>query len=158
MCIFALGPATVPRSFSVSPIYLSLFSTVIGRLFPGRFEFQISCDHRVGRRGNNRLSSVSTRLCAVICFRRPPPLPLPSSPVVRNRHRDLRRAVSPVTSHFYLWRHPVCIRIDSVIYFTADSERGSVPLPASARKGEFRDCVFDLLHFVHVACDVTITL
>lgn len=38
---------------------------------PQRFEFQIPRDHRVGRRGNNRLSSVSTRLCAVICFRRP---------------------------------------------------------------------------------------
>lgn len=92
MCIFALGPATVPRSFFVSPICLPLFPSVIGRLSPGRFEFQIPRDHRVDRRGNNRLSSVSTRLCAVICFRRP--RPRPRGPVIRNRHRDLRRGIS----------------------------------------------------------------
>jgi len=73
MCIFALR---VPRPFrarSSSRLSVtSLSRTVIGRAFPERFEFQIPRDHRVDRRGNNRLSSVSTRLCAVICFRRPP--------------------------------------------------------------------------------------
>lgn len=92
MCIFALGPATAFRARSSSrlSVYLS-FPPVIGRLSPGRFEFQIPRDHRVDRRGNNRLSSVSTRLCAVICFRRPHPL---RGPVIRNRHRDLRRGIS----------------------------------------------------------------
>jgi len=51
-------------SISLFPRYRPAFS--------GRFEFQIRRDHRVGCRGNNRLSSVSTRLYAVICFRRPP--------------------------------------------------------------------------------------
>lgn len=150
MCIFASSP----RSFSASRICPPRLPSVIGPAFSGRFEFQIRRDHRVGRRGNNRLSSVSTRLRAVICFRRPTPL---FGPVIRNRNRDLSGAVSLVTSHFYLWRHPVCIRIDSVIYFAADSEiAGSAA--SQARKGEFRDPRFDLLRLRNVACDVTITL
>lgn len=133
MCIFAPGPAAVPRSFFVSPICFTSLSHRYRPAFPERFEFQIPRDHRVDRRGNNRLSSVSTRLCAVICFRRPSPLRLYVTDTA------IYGAVSLVTPHFYLWRHPVCIRIDSVIYFAADSDAS--PRCQPARKGEFRDCV-----------------
>lgn len=70
-------PGSRDRSaFVLRLAYLSISLSLRYRpAFPGRFEFQIPrADHRVGRRGNNRLSSVSTRLCAVICFRRPTPL------------------------------------------------------------------------------------
>lgn len=125
MCNFCLesrGPFRVRSSsclsFFLPPRYRPAFS--------GRFEFQIRprlpfCPPlRVGRRGNNRLSSVSTRLCTVICFR--PPVPCA---VICVTDTAIYGAVSLVTSHFYLWRHPVCIRIDSVIYFAADSDAGS---------------------------------
>lgn len=131
------------RSSSRLSVYLS-FSTVIGRLSPDALNFKFGRDHRVGRRGNNRLSSVSTRLCAVICFRRPPRSP------TRLYVTDtaIYGAVSLVTSHFYLWRHPVCIRIDSVIYFTADSDAGPLPAGTKRRISRLR---FDLLllHFEH---------
>lgn len=73
MCIFApaRGGSAFARSLLLS-LSLSFTSLCYRATLPRRFEFQIPRGRRVGRRGNNRLSSVSTRLCAVICFRRPP--------------------------------------------------------------------------------------
>lgn len=67
--------------------------------------------------------------------------PSPSDLVYTYRHtpRSTRRGISRVP-HFYLWRHPVCIRIDSVIYFAVD---GAGPLYNTTREGEFRRPRFD---------------
>lgn len=96
---------TVPLSLSLSLLivfstsfYLSVSLFPSYRpAFPGRFEFQILCDRYVGhcRRGNNRLSSLSTRLCAVICCRRPP-----TWYIRTDTNRDLHGAVSLASRTF----------------------------------------------------------
>lgn len=63
--------------------------------------------------------------------------------------RAIYGALVSGSPHFYLWRHPVCIRIDSVIYFAADtcSSLSLTPLTRVCRggrgKGEFRKPRFD---------------
>lgn len=120
MCIFALGPATVPRSFFVSPICLPLSLPPLSAGFPlDALNFKF------------RATTVST-VAATTDFRVFPPAyalsfvsvaPIPSAARLYVTDTAIYGAVSP---HFYLWRHPVCIRIDSVIYFAADSDaRGS---------------------------------
>ena len=79
------------------------------------------------------------------CHLFPSPTLLSGTGVIYVTDTAIYGAVSLVTPHFYLWHHPVCIRIDSVIYFAADSDMGSRCQPV--RKGEFRDYVsIPLLH------------
>lgn len=77
-----------------------------------------------------RATTVST-VAATTDFRVFPPAyalsfvsvaPYPLRPRLYVTDTAIYGAVSLVTPHFYLWRHPVCIRIDSVIYFAADSD------------------------------------
>jgi len=89
MCIFTPGPVAVPRLFFVSPIcfYLSFPPLSAG---PNALNFKF------------RATTVST-VAATTDFRVFPPAyalsfvsvahPL-SGPVIRNRHRDLRRGIS----------------------------------------------------------------
>lgn len=141
---FCHGPATVPRP--LPPPSPSISFPVLSAGFPDALNFKFRRDHhRVGRRSGNRLSSVSTRLCAVICFRRPPPLPffLPfPCPPRFGMYTD-----SAIYAPRCIWRPAllfmappyVCIRIDSVIYFAADST--GVRAAARTREGEFRGFV-----------------
>lgn len=139
---FCPGPAVVPRSLFLflSPyrfLYLSICLPfpVIGQLFPDALNFKFC-------------ATAMSATAATTDFRVFPPAYALSFVSVALRpgiyvqtHRDLRHGISGVP-HFYLWRHPVCIRIDSVIYSAVDS---AGPLYNTTREGEFRRPRFDHL-------------
>lgn len=145
MCIFA----PVPRPFRAFVRSLSLLLhlrpllaqplPVLSATFPSALNFKF------------RATTVSAA-AATTDFRVFPPAYVLSfvsveagyynTPRIRGHARSTARRYL-VTPHFYLWRHPVCIRIDSVIYFAADTRTLLPPFSRVCRgggrgKGEFR--------------------
>lgn len=112
---FCHGPRNRSALVFSSSFSIYLFPRVIGRL-SRRFEFQIRSRIPPPCRTPQQQPTFECFYPLMRCHLFPS---FPGSVYVCG-HRDLRRTVSSVP-HFYLWRHPVCIRIDSVIYFAADN-------------------------------------